>query len=163
MPFVDDLRVPCEKEELERRRFLALLGSGALGLTGAGMAVAVMRYLEPDVLDEDDDGRFEVGRPETLPLGTVFVSKARRVYVVHGPRGFYALSAVCTHLGCVTGHEPGRNRIVCPCHGSTFDVAGRVTAGPATKGLRRLSLALRRGVLVVDPSQPVDEDSVLEV
>ncbi len=162
MPFVDDLRVPCEKEELERRRFLALLGSGALGLTGAGVVIAVTRYLEPDVLDEQD-GRFEVGRPETLPPGTVLVSRARRVYVVHGPKGFYALSAVCTHLGCMTGHEPGRDRIVCPCHGSTFDLTGRVTAGPATKGLRRLSLLLRRGVLVVDPSQPVADDMVLEV
>src|SRR5271166_5062014 len=108
MPFVDDLSVPCDEEELERRRFLALLGSGALGLTGVGTAVAVARYLEPDILDEGD-GRFEVGRPETLPPGTVLVSRARQVYVVHGPTGFYALSAVCTHLGCVTSHEPDRD------------------------------------------------------
>ncbi len=162
MPFVDDLRLPCDEDELERRRFLALLGSGALGLTAAGTAVVVARYLEPDVLDEGD-GRFEVGRPDALPLGTVLVSRARKVYVVHGPRGFYALSAVCTHLGCVTGHEPGQDRIVCPCHGSTFDVTGRVTSGPATTRLRRLSLTLRRGVLVVDTGQPVGDDTVLEV
>jgi len=162
MPFVDDLRVPCGEEDLERRRFLALLGSGALGLTGVGMVVAVARYLEPDVLDEGD-GLFEVGRPETLPVGTVLVSRARQVYVVHAPAGFYALSAVCTHLGCVTKQEQGTDRIVCPCHGSTFDVAGRVVSGPAKKQLRRLSLTLRRGVLVVDTGRPAADDSVLEV
>lgn len=162
MPFVDDLRVPVEPEELERRRFLALLGSGALGLAGLGAFVAGVRYLQPDVLYEED-GRFEVGRPETLPLGTVLVCRARKVYVVHGPTGFYALSAVCTHLGCVTRHEPGADRIVCPCHGSEFDVAGRVIVGPASRRLQRLSLTLRRGVLVVDTSQVVDDAAVLEV
>lgn len=162
MPFVDDLRVPVDREELERRRFFALLGSGALGLTGLGTIVTGVRYLEPDVLYEED-GPFEVGRPETVPLGMVLLSRARKVYVVHGSRGFYAFSAVCTHLGCVTRYEPGQDRIVCPCHGSTFDVAGRVMSGPASKRLLRLNLTVRRGVLVVDPSQPVDDDSVLEV
>lgn len=162
MPLVDDLRVPVAPEELERRRFLTLLGSGALGLTGLGTCVAGVRYLEPDVLYEED-GRFEVGKPDTIPLGVVLVSRARKVYVVHGPRGFYALSAVCTHLGCVTRHEADQDRIMCPCHGSSFDVTGHVTNGPASRRLERLSLTLRHGVLVVDATQPVDDDAVLEV
>ncbi|HSQ62965.1 MAG TPA: Rieske (2Fe-2S) protein [Polyangiaceae bacterium] len=158
MPLVDDLRVPSDEADVERRRFLALLGSSALGLAGLGTVIAGIRYLEPDVLYEEDT-RFEVGRPETISLGTVLVSRARKVYVVHGERGFYALSAVCTHLGCVTRHEPGTDRIVCPCHGSTFDLGGRVTSGPARTRLRRLELELRRGVLVVDAGRPVDDDA----
>ncbi len=150
---LEDLKDSVEDEELERRRFLALLGSGALGLAGLGTVIAGIRYLEPDVLYEED-GRFEVGKPETIPVNTVLVSRARKVYVVHVPEGFYALSAVCTHLGCVTRHEPERDRIVCPCHGSSFDLRGRVLGGPAPAPLVRLGLSLHRGVLVVDTSSP---------
>ena len=162
MPLVDDLQAPVEELELERRRFLGLLGAGALGLAGVGTFVAGIRYLEPDVSYEED-ARFDVGRPESIPAGTVLVARARKVYVVHGPRGFYALSSVCPHLGCVTRHEAGPERIVCPCHGSTFDRRGVVTSGPARKDLVHFRLTLERGVLVVDTSTPVETDSVLVV
>ncbi len=162
MPLVDDLRVPVDVEEVERRRFLTLLGSGALSLAGLGTVIVGVRYLEPDVLYEED-GRFEVGKPETIPPGTVLVSAARKVFVIHGSRGFYALSAVCTHLGCVTRHDSSRDRIVCPCHGSSFDLTGRVVEGPARSRLRRLQLTLQRGVLVVDASQSAKDESELPV
>lgn len=42
---------------------------------------------------------------------------------------------VCTHLGCVPmrGGETGGWR--CPCHGSQFDMSGRLTRGPAATNL----------------------------
>jgi cytochrome b6-f complex iron-sulfur subunit len=43
---------------------------------------------------------------------------------------FVALSAICTHQTCViTGF--GNQEYVCPCHGSTYDINGRVLGGPA--------------------------------
>jgi len=48
---------------------------------------------------------------------------------------------VCTHLGCVPlGQKPTDNRGAfngwfCPCHGSAYDVSGRVRQGPAPKNL----------------------------
>ena len=48
---------------------------------------------------------------------------------------------VCTHLGCVPlGQSVGDNRgrfggWYCPCHGSVYDVSGRVRRGPAPKNL----------------------------
>jgi cytochrome b6-f complex iron-sulfur subunit len=162
MPLVDDLRLPIAREELERRRFLGLLGSGALGLAALGTLIAGVRYLEPDVLYEEDE-RFAIGRPEAIAVGTLLVCRARKLYVVHGPRGFYAISAVCSHFGCVTRHAPGDDRITCPCHGSTFDLAGNVTKGPAPSGLVHFQLTLEHGVLVADVSCPVPSDTVLEV
>ena len=46
------------------------------------------------------------------------------------------IAANCTHLGCVpTKVDVGLDGWVCPCHGSIFDVTGRVTKGPAPVNL----------------------------
>jgi len=59
----------------------------------------------------------------------------RTIIVVRtGDDTFVALSAVCTHAGCIVGFDDARG-IVCPCHGSTFALDGAVTRGPATRPL----------------------------
>lgn len=48
---------------------------------------------------------------------------------------------ICTHLGCVPlGGRPGEVKgdaggYYCPCHGSTYDTAGRIRHGPAPRNL----------------------------
>lgn len=47
----------------------------------------------------------------------------------------HAVSATCTHLGCTVGFNRADRTWDCPCHGSRFDVDGRVIQGPATEDL----------------------------
>ena len=49
----------------------------------------------------------------------------------------HAVSAACTHLGCLVRWNPAERSWDCPCHGSRFDVDGRVLHGPAVRDLRR--------------------------
>src|SRR3954454_23573518 len=49
----------------------------------------------------------------------------------------HAVSAVCTHLGCQVQWNSAERSWDCPCHGSRFDVTGRVIQGPAVKDLER--------------------------
>lgn len=66
-----------------------------------------------------------------------------------GQGEFAALSPICTHLGCTVDIEG--ERLVCPCHGSTYDRAGRVLVGPAERDLRRFPARLTSdGALVIE-------------
>ena len=60
---------------------------------------------------------------------------------------FVAYSAACTHTGCeVSGWLAEERYLVCPCHGSQFDIhdAARVALGPAPKPLAMLPITLDR-------------------
>ena len=48
---------------------------------------------------------------------------------------FDGFVARCTHAGCVLTSVDG-DTIVCPCHGSRFDLEGGVTRGPAIEPLK---------------------------
>jgi len=55
---------------------------------------------------------------------------------------FLGFDAVCPHAGCTVGYDQRRVRFVCPCHGSEFNGStGAVEVGPATRGLRRITVA----------------------
>jgi Rieske Fe-S protein len=126
------------------------LVAGALGLLGA-----LFRSVVPEVLYEPPR-RFPVGRPAEFPPGSVTFLAERRLYLFNTADGFYAISAVCTHLGCNVNHDEAHQGFACPCHGSAFDDAGRVTKGPAAWPLPRYALSVsRRGELVVDTRRTV--------
>jgi cytochrome b6-f complex iron-sulfur subunit len=161
MPLIDDLKLPMTERDENRREFLAVIGAAAMALAGLGTTVTAVRYLWPEVLFEDET-RFAVGRPEEIAQGTLLVLPEQKVFVVHEAAGFFALSATCTHLGCMTRYEKENNRIFCPCHGSQFAVDGAVTGGPAPRALRRLDLALEDGRLIVDIAKPAAPGAIVK-
>jgi Rieske Fe-S protein len=44
-------------------------------------------------------------------------------------------SAVCPHLGCIVAWNTTESSWDCPCHGSRFDLDGKVLNGPAISAL----------------------------
>jgi cytochrome b6-f complex iron-sulfur subunit len=46
-----------------------------------------------------------------------------------------AISALCTHQGCTVRWRGPDETLLCPCHGSQFDLDGKVEHGPATEPL----------------------------
>ncbi len=162
MPLYDDLKLPLSDEELSRRRLLGLVGTSALVAAAIGTGVSFLRYLEPAVLFEEDT-RVGIDRPEDITPGTVLVLAKQHIYVVRTHDGFYALSSVCTHLGCMTQYQREQNEIDCPCHGSRFELSGEVKKGPAPRPLPRLQITIDRGLLVVDSSVHVAHDALLKV
>ncbi len=62
--------------------------------------------------------------------------------VVHTDAGdFVAYDAVCPHMGCTVGYSRTSKIIICPCHGSQFNLTtGDVIVGPAPHGLEKFTV-----------------------
>jgi len=57
-----------------------------------------------------------------------------------------AFSATCTHMGCIVG--VAENMLVCPCHGSTYDLAtGKNVSGPAPLPLPKIPITVKNGTI----------------
>ena len=140
---------------LNRRQFFVRLGLGSLAVAGAGTAVFAYQFLSPNVLYEPSP-IVNAGKPASYPPDSVTLDPATGIFVVRETQGFYALSAVCTHLGCLTAWKPDLGIIACPCHGSKFKPDGTKIAGPAPRPLPWLRMWLSDdGDLMVDRSSPI--------
>ncbi len=147
-------RSRLDPEPVVRRDFLGLASvlaaASALGFGLMGM----LRLPRPAVMPSPSK-KFKVRLPESLPLGTPFIPPGRAVALYRTGDGVYALSLVCTHLGCVV--KPWGEGFECPCHGSFFGQDGAVTKGPAPKPLAWLKLTGSNGSYVVDQGSTVPQ------
>jgi Rieske Fe-S protein len=63
----------------------------------------------------------------------------------------YALSRICTHEGCSVEFDLAQNKLICPCHGATYEAPdGNVISGPTQRNLKKINVK-------------IDGDNVLEV
>jgi cytochrome b6-f complex iron-sulfur subunit len=149
---------------ITRRYFLEFIGGGAILVAATGSAVLTGQFLSPNVLREPAL-RFKAGSVEIYPPDSITLDKEQKVFIVRAKEGyFYAISAVCTHLGCIANWKPEDDIIACPCHGSKFDKEGRVIDGPAPRPLQRFAMMVdEQGQLIVDKGVIVNEDAILKV
>ncbi len=104
---------------------------------GSGIKVAwrkqpvFVRYLMPA----------EIAEAKAVPIAILRDPQTLDERTKPGHENWLITMAVCTHLGCVPlGITPTESRgqyggYFCPCHGSQYDTAGRIRAGPAPKNL----------------------------
>ena len=149
------------RPEVSRRDFLSEITIGALGIAGLGGAALTYQYFSPNVLFEPST-TFRAGSPDLYPVDSVTFLKDQQVYIVRTSDGFFAVSAVCTHLGCVTQWKAEDKMIACPCHGSKFQPSGKKIEGPAPRPLPHYAINLTAdGELIVDKLQAIKPDQVL--
>ncbi|MGA8150780.1 MAG: Rieske (2Fe-2S) protein [Terriglobales bacterium] len=147
--------VPADPGEINRRAFFAKLGLGSLSIASAGTAVFAYQFLSPNVLYEPSP-IVNAGKPESFPEDSVTLDANSGIYLIHAKEGFFSLSAVCTHLGCLTAWKPELGIIACPCHGSKFNREGEKIEGPAPKPLPWLRTWVNdEGDLMVDRSTTI--------
>ena len=85
------------------------------------------------------------GRPAVTDLkpgeGRVIEVNEERIAAYRDPAGqIKAVSATCTHMGCIVGFNDAERTWDCPCHGSRFTLDGEVIEGPAVYPLEKKAL-----------------------
>ncbi len=117
---------------------------GGLGaMLVAASAWPVFRFLSP-IATGDSNDKAVVSRGE-IGLGKAHFFQFRgkpAVVLQLTPGEYVALSAVCTHLGCVVAWQEQAGEFLCPCHGGRFSATGQVLAGPPPSPLESLGVEL---------------------
>ena len=149
------------QDELTRRDFLEKLALGSLVGAGSMAFLGVIQLPLPKVFNEPA-AIFKIGLPSDFQVNSYKSIPAKNVFVLRDAVGFRALSAVCTHLGCIVSQTDWG--FSCPCHGSKFDQQGRVIGGPAPKALEWLKVAMNPGgQLTIDLNKKVSAEEVYVV
>jgi len=153
---------PPQQPGVTRRKFISWLAVGWIAFSAAmaGFLSSILRFFFPNVLFEPPTS-FKAGKPSEFKLGVVDERFKNQfgVWIIRSVEGIYALSTVCTHLGCTPTWMAGENKFKCPCHGSGFDKAGIAFEGPAPRPLERYSIGLADdGQILVDKSKKFQEE-----
>ena len=143
--------------KFERRGWLAMAAGWSAFLLGGipAFATMILRYLFPNVLFEPPQS-FKIGYPDEFEIGKVDLrfKKEFSVWIVRNEIGMYALSTVCTHLGCTPNWLDTERKFKCPCHGSGFRPTGINFEGPAPRPLERFKIYLADdGQIIVDKTK----------
>jgi menaquinol-cytochrome c reductase iron-sulfur subunit len=150
--------------EKSRRRFFEWVITASAGFIGIGLAIPLVGYLISPALKRRAQPWVNVagvdelspGVPKQLEyMATVQdgyheTKTQKAVWAVKQAGGEVTVfSPICPHLGCGYHWEGSEQKFKCPCHGSVYDVSGRVLAGPAPRPLDALPSKIENGRLFV--------------
>jgi Rieske Fe-S protein len=143
---------PCGCRSLNRRELLRVVGGSAGALL---FASALPGCSNPT--GSPPTGLVSAMKVSDYKMNSLMVLSSNVAVGLDG-KGLYAMSAICTHAGCVLDDNAQTISagLSCPCHGSTFDGSGQVTRGPARSPLQHYQVAVASdGSITVDGSKPV--------
>ncbi|HSM51460.1 MAG TPA: Rieske (2Fe-2S) protein [Thermoanaerobaculia bacterium] len=143
----------AEAQHVNRREFAKYLVLVSGGFAAGSGVIAVKDDLvaKPEL----PEGGTRLCGVDELPVGASlpFVVPGTNVpaFVVRLDEvTFRAYETKCTHLSCAVFYAPESGRIECPCHNGAFDArSGAVLQGPPPRGLRRFTVEVRGGDLVL--------------
>ena len=140
---------------MKRRQFFKNTTILLASIAGILASASILRQIFPR--SSYDNKRFKIGKPGRFAINDFTFIPARKLFIYRDNSGMKAVSAICTHLGCVL--EKSTDGFECPCHGSCFDREGKVVSGAATKNLSWYHLYKDAdGQVVVDLKKTEDFD-----
>ena len=143
----------CVHRSVERR---TVLKGGAAASLLLALPVACNNTVSPPT------GPVSAGNVSATVIGQLTAVPGEAVFLGRDADGLYAVSAACTHAGCMldsTGPS-GAEKLSCPCHGSLFDANGAVLRGPAGTPLPHFQVDVATdGTITIQGAQEVSAET----
>lgn len=147
-----------------RRAFFKWVTGLSSAFIGLSLAIPLIGYVISPALKRRKESWMSVGKVEALPVGDpkdlnysmtvqdgwLEAKKTTAVWALKHQDGTVTVfSPICPHLGCGYRWDSHDRQFKCPCHGSVYDVAGKVLDGPAPRPLDVLPSKIENGELLV--------------
>jgi cytochrome b6-f complex iron-sulfur subunit len=151
---------------MDRRKFLGWVGLG-LFTTSLPVVIAACSkdsnntetLTDGEVLP-DPPNNANNGVAQYIPVGLVqmleqngqILNEDKEIIVIKNPDNneLVALSAKCTHKGCLVNWKKEDNLFLCPCHQAEFSVKGEVLGGPTSDILTVYPVKEENGQILVE-------------
>ncbi|MDQ6750802.1 MAG: ubiquinol-cytochrome c reductase iron-sulfur subunit [Actinomycetota bacterium] len=181
-PTTADRGIPgaFEGETVSRRRFMVGSVHAVGGIAAAGFALPAIGFALGPILHRSRISWKDVGAASDFPMDTyvprvfsqdpnageagkttIYVRK-HNPYIDQPPKDQYdnyvALSTKCMHLGCPIAFYESSQKFVCPCHGGSYDFAGKRDGGPPVRPLDRFYTQVQNGRLMIGPRYSVNSE-----
>jgi cytochrome b6-f complex iron-sulfur subunit len=142
-----------------RRNFIGRTAKYVASVAVIAAGFSFLRLLVPG--SRDRTGWIEAGPLSSFPFNDFTLIEEHGVFIFRSHEGVRAVSAICTHLGCMIEKAP--DGFLCPCHGSSYNRSGRVLSGAASQDLSWFRVEKdSRGILYIDMNEPVGPDALLK-
>jgi Rieske Fe-S protein len=146
------------RDLLTRRTVGKVLLGGATCGYATTICYPIVRYLASgaEIADEGAQvSEITLGKPDEVIApgkdgGKNFAFGSRAALLIRKGDEFAAYDATCSHLGCTVAYDAASGKILCPCHGGTYDPAtGKNIGGPPPAPLRKLEAVVVDDKLIV--------------
>jgi menaquinol-cytochrome c reductase iron-sulfur subunit len=169
-----------EGETVTRRRFMTGTAHAAGGVAAAAFTLPALGMAFGPVFESHPEHWEAVGPtgdfpddtyvPRTITIAqgigevgkaTVYMRKYNTALdheVKDQYNDYVAISHRCMHLGCPVRYVEASQRFICPCHGGTYDIEGKVAGGPPVRPLDRFYTRVRNGLVEVGPRYSLNSE-----
>jgi cytochrome b6-f complex iron-sulfur subunit len=141
-----------EKNPKSRRDFLTQALTGWIFVSVLPVVYALIEYIIPPRIRENILQSISAGQIADIPANGAKIIKFNKKAVIlirTEQNQIRAVSAVCTHLGCIVEYKPDQKNFKCNCHGSVFDLTGKNIAGPAPAPLKPYRVELKQDEVII--------------
>lgn len=138
--------------DFERRSFLGKVVGGIGAVVAASTLYPVVKFIMPPPAKEVAEvSEMVVGKASEVPAdsGKIYQFNKDKVIVVNKGGSLTAVSAVCTHLGCLVQWKADEDLIYCACHGARYTENGEIISGPQPLPLAQYAVRVEGDDLVI--------------
>lgn len=150
--------------ELNRRKFMEIGIYAITGTIAAASSVALARFavglsfekaksewieIAPESVKDESEGFGRVILEYETKDGWLTKRERKLAYVKKTKGEVIAISAGCTHLGCIVSWDEDQKIFKCPCHDGRYDADGKVISGPPPAPLKRHKTKIEGGKILI--------------